>query len=432
MVRVRFAPSPTGNLHIGGARTALFNWLYARSKKGKFILRIEDTDAKRSEQQYLDEIKYSLNWLGLDWDEIYFQSQRFDIYRELAEKLVKEGKAEHIDGAVIYKVLPRKVKIKDLIHGDIEFDSETIKDQVLIKSDGTPTYNFACVIDDAQMQITHVIRGDDHISNTPKQILIYEALGFAIPEFAHLPLILSDEGGRMSKRKGATAISEYRAMGYLAPALINYLLLLGWSPGKNQELIGIKEAVSKFDITKANKTSAAFNYDKLDWINNQYIKKEDPEKILEFLTPSLLEKKFIIEDFDRKKLLDLIRLYQARLPRLIDFLDWADFFFTGEVVIPQDLKEKHLAQDLSRELLLLAEKIEALESFSHESLEKSFRELVAELGIQAKVLVHPVRVILTGKEIGPGLFETMYYLGKEKVVSRLKNALSMQKQEGGG
>jgi glutamyl-tRNA synthetase len=431
LVRVRFAPSPTGNLHIGGARTALFNWLYARAKGGKFILRIEDTDAKRSEKKYLDEIEYSLTWLGFDWDEIYFQSKRFEIYKELAEKLVAEGKAEHNEGAIIFKVPSKKIKIVDLIHGDIEFDAETIKDQVLIKSDGTPTYNFACVVDDAQMNITHVIRGDDHISNTPKQILLYEALGYKIPEFAHLPLILSGEGGRMSKRKGATAISEYRAMGYLASALVNYLLLLGWSPGKNQELVDLKTAVKQFNITKANKTSATFDLDKLDWINSQYIKKENPEKILEFLLPLLQEKNYIKEGFDRNYLLSLIKLYQARMPRLVDFIDWADFFFTGEVVLTPELVEKHFNQDFSKEFSLLAERLIKLDNFTPEQIEKSFRDLVTELGIQAKVLVHPVRVALTGKEIGPGLFETMYFLGKEKTIDRLKKVATLQKEKGG-
>ena len=431
MVRVRFAPSPTGNLHIGGARTALFNWLYARAKGGKFILRIEDTDAKRSEKKYLDEIEYSLTWLGFDWDEIYFQSKRFEIYKELAEKLVAEGKAEHNEGAIIFKVPSKKIKIVDLIHGDIEFDAETIKDQVLIKSDGTPTYNFACVVDDAQMNITHVIRGDDHISNTPKQILLYEALGYKIPEFAHLPLILSGEGGRMSKRKGATAISEYRAMGYLASALVNYLLLLGWSPGKNQELVDLKTAVKQFNITKANKTSATFDLDKLDWINSQYIKKENPEKILEFLLPILQEKNYIKEGFDRNYLLSLIKLYQARMPRLVDFIDWADFFFIGEVVLTPELVEKHFNQDFSKEFSLLAERLIKLDNFTPEQIEKSFRDLVTELGIQAKVLVHPVRVALTGKEIGPGLFETMYFLGKEKTIDRLKKVATLQKEKGG-
>ncbi|MDD2654461.1 MAG: glutamate--tRNA ligase family protein, partial [Candidatus Omnitrophica bacterium] len=279
MIRVRFAPSPTGNLHIGGARTALFNWLYAKSQKGQFILRIEDTDAKRSAQQYLDEILFSLKWLGFDWDEIYYQSKRQDIYKEYAGKLVKEAKATHSEGAIIYTVPERKIKVYDLIRGEIEFDAEDIKDQVLMKSDGTPTYNFACVVDDATMNITHVIRGDDHISNTPKQIMLYEALGFNLPKFAHLPLILGKDGGRLSKRTGATAISEYRNMGYLPEALVNYLMLLGWSPDANQEIVPIERAIKNFSIKKVNKTAAVFSIEKLNWINNQYLKKIDENKL---------------------------------------------------------------------------------------------------------------------------------------------------------
>src|SRR4030042_183073 len=220
MLRVRFAPSPTGYLHIGGARTALFNWLYAKAKNGKFILRIEDTDSQRSKQEYVDEILDSLKWLGFDWDEIYYQSKRQALYQEHAQRLLKDGKAyiEKTEGnkeAIIYKIIPEAVTINDLIRGAIQFDTSVIKDQVLMKSDGTPTYNFACVVDDALLNITHVIRGDDHISNTPKQILLYQALGFPLPEFAHLPLILGKEGGRLSKRTGATAISDYRNMGNL-------------------------------------------------------------------------------------------------------------------------------------------------------------------------------------------------------------------------
>ncbi|MFA7283586.1 MAG: glutamate--tRNA ligase family protein, partial [Candidatus Omnitrophota bacterium] len=305
MVRVRFAPSPTGNLHIGGGRTALFNWLFSQSRGGKFVLRIEDTDQERSKKEFVDEILYSLQWLGFNWDEIYYQSQRFARYREHADRLLKSG-AAYIERspegkeAVIYKIPHKKIQIKDLIRGEIEFDSSLIKDQVLIKSDGTPTYNFACVIDDAEMNITHIIRGDDHISNTPKQVLIYEALGFIIPQFAHLPLIMGVDGGRLSKRTGATAISDYRKMGYLSEALLNYLLLLSWAPGDNRELIGIKEAVGLFDIKHVNKTAATFDIKKLDWMNNQYLKNADPEKLADELVPLLKEKGYLGgDDFDR-------------------------------------------------------------------------------------------------------------------------------------
>ncbi|MEI6631450.1 MAG: glutamate--tRNA ligase [bacterium] len=425
MIRVRFAPSPTGNLHIGGARTALFNWLYALAKNGKFILRIEDTDQLRSKKEFLDEITNSLGWLGFSWDEIYYQSQRFSLYKEQAEKLLKEGsayieKSPQGTEAIIFKVKPQKIKVRDLIRGEIEFDASTIKDQVLIKSDGTPTYNFACVVDDATMSISHVIRGDDHISNTPKQVLLYEALGFKVPEFAHLPLILGAEGGRLSKRTGATAISDYRKMGYLPQALVNYLLLLSWAPGENREVIEINEAIKLFDIQDVNKTAATFDQDKLNWFNNQYLKKADPQKLADELIPILLEQGYLEKDnIDKAYLLEIIKLFQARLNTLNDFISWADFFFLKEITPDPQAQAKFLGTDLSKEFSLFAERLEEVKDFDIPNIEISFRELIKELGIESKKLIHPIRVALTGKTIGPGLFEVIYYLGKERTRERL-------------
>ncbi len=426
MARVRFAPSPTGNLHIGGARTALFNWLFARAKAGKFILRIEDTDKLRSAPEFVDEILNSLTWLGFTWDEIYYQSKRFDLYNEYAQKLLKAGKAytQKLEGksgeAIIYKVTPGSIIIDDLIRGKIKFDTALIKDQVLIKSDGTPTYNFACVVDDADMQITHVIRGDDHISNTPKQVLLYEALGFNLPKFAHLPLIMGMEGGRLSKRTGATAISDYRKMGYLAQALVNYLLLLSWAPGNDVELIDINEAVKLFDITQVNKTAATFDLKKLNWMNNQYLKSADPEKLTDILIPLLIEKRYINADsFDRNYLVALVKLFQPRLTTIVDFPGWADFFFVEELKIEPEAEKKFLSGDLSREFKLFIEKLDKLGKFDILNIEAGFRDLVKELNLETKTLIHPVRVALTGKTIGPGLFEVIYYLGKERTQARL-------------
>jgi glutamyl-tRNA synthetase len=432
MVRVRFAPSPTGNLHIGGSRTALFNWLYAQAKKGKFILRIEDTDKERSKQEYVDEILESLRWLGFSWDEVYYQSARFQIYEEHARKLLKTGAAyiEKSDAgqeAIIFKVVPQKLKINDLIRGEIEFDAETIKDQVLIKSDGTPTYNFACVVDDATMNITHVLRGDDHISNTPKQVLLYQALNFPIPYFAHLPLILGTEGGRLSKRTGATAISDYRKMGYLPAALVNYLLLLSWSPGENREVIDINETARLFDIKDVNKTAAAFDLQKLNWMNNQYLKVADTEKLTDEIIPLLISAKYIKENnFDRNYLVSLVKLFQGRLSTLNDFPDWADFFFVENIEIDHAAQEKFLTHDLSREFKLFSERLEALDKFDVVNIERAFRELVKELNIEAKALIHPIRVALTGKTIGPGLFEVIYYLGKERTEKRLSKFIKKE------
>jgi glutamyl-tRNA synthetase len=426
MIRVRFAPSPTGNLHIGGARTALFNWLYARAKSGKFVLRIEDSDALRSKKEFEDEILESLNWLGFGWDEVYYQSKRLEMYHKQAEKLLGEGKAykeklaDKQGEAIIFKVVPQRIVVNDLIRGKIEFDSATIKDQVLIKSDGNPTYNFACVVDDASMEITDVIRGDDHISNTPKQVLLYQALGLRLPNFAHLPLIMGMEGGRLSKRTGATAISEYRQMGYLASSLVNYLLLLSWSPGDNRELITLDEALKLFEITAVNKTAATFDLKKLNWMNNQYLKNRDPEKLAAEVIPQLLQRGYIsANNFDRNYVISLVKLFQERLTTINDFCDWADFFFLDDIKIDPKAKEKFLNNDLSGYFSLFIKRLKGLEEFSVANIEASFRSLVQELGVESKALIHPVRVALTGKTVGPGLFEVIYYLGLKRTEQRL-------------
>ena len=282
MVRVRFAPSPTGYLHIGSARTALFNWLYARANNGKFILRIEDTDKERSKEEFLGEILGSLKWIFMDWDEeLTFQSKRFDSYKKIAEELLSQGLAYMEGPAIIFKVEKDKtISFEDMIHGTISVSTNEIKDQVLMKSDGTPTYNFACVVDDAAMKITHVIRGDDHISNTPKQVMLYAAMGLNLPKFAHIPLILSKDGGRLSKRHGATSIFEYKQMGFLPEALVNYLALMGWAPGNDREILPLGEIIKLFDVKDVNKTGATFDMDKLTWINSQYIKDMPMEKLL--------------------------------------------------------------------------------------------------------------------------------------------------------
>ena len=422
MVRVRFAPSPTGYLHIGGARTALFNWMYAKAQGGKFILRIEDTDRERSKQEFVDEILDSLKWLGLDWDELYFQSQRFDIYREHAQKLLDEGKAYKEGEAVILKMPHQKIKIDDLIRGEIIFDTETIKDQVLIKSDGSATYSFACVVDDALMEISCVVRGEDHISNTPKQFVIYQALNFKIPKFAHLPLIMDEEGGRMSKRAGAVAVTDYRKEGYLPGALVNYLMLLGWSPGNNQEITDVQSAVKKFSIKKINKTAAAFSLDKLKWVNGQHIKRVPTDRLTELLIPFLKEKGYLKEEFDRQNLRQIVELFKPRLFTLVDFLDWAHFLFEEKPKIDEEAKQKYLSENKAKEFHLLSQKLSGVEPFDIPNTEKVFREVVEALGVKAADLVHPVRVALTGKSVGPGLFETMVVLGKEKTIKRLQEA----------
>ncbi|RKY44623.1 MAG: glutamate--tRNA ligase [Candidatus Omnitrophota bacterium] len=418
-VRTRFAPSPTGFLHLGGARTALFSWLYARKNKGEFILRIEDTDRVRSKKEYLDEILESLRWLGIDWDKIFYQSERFDIYREYAKKLVSQGKAYKKEGAIFFRYEFKEIKINDLIRGQIIFKELPKEEEVIIKSDGTPAYNFSCCIDDALMGITHIIRGEDHISNTPKQILMYEALGFNIPEFAHVPLILSESGQRLSKRFGATSLREYREKGYLSRALVNYLLLLGWSPGNNREIISLEEAVKIFDIRNVNKTSSIFSFDKLDWVNSEYIKAQKLDDLVKLVKDYLEERKFLSQDIEDDYLRKVVELFKTRISKLSDLIEWAYFCFYDDFVYAPDTEEI-LRRDLSREMEILIERLAKLESFNRENIEKEFRATAADLGLKAKDLVHPTRVALTGKKIGPGLFETMEVLGRDRVIDRLR------------
>jgi glutamyl-tRNA synthetase len=351
MIKVRFAPSPTGYLHIGGARTALFNWMYARAQAGKFVLRIEDTDRQRSRQEFVDEILESMRWLGLEWDELYYQSERFDVYRQSARALLEQGKAYKDGEAVILRIPQQQVKIEDLIRGEIAFDTVTIKDQVLMKSDGSPTYSFACVVDDAALAITHVIRGEDHISNTPKQIMIYQALGLKAPKFAHLPLIMGDEG-RLSKRTGAVAVSDYKKEGFLPEAIVNYLMLLGWSPGGNQEKIDLASAVKKFSIKKINKAAAVFSMDKLKWLNGQYIKEMPAGRLTDLIIPFLKEKGYVSADFDRERLEKIVELFKVRMSTLTDFLEWADFVFVDQLTVGDEARQQHLSRDRSREFRL--------------------------------------------------------------------------------
>jgi len=420
MVRVRFAPSPTGFLHIGGARTALFNWMYTKAQGGQFVLRIEDTDQVRSKSEYFEEILDSMKWLGLTWDEFYKQSDRFEIYRQYADKLLAEGKAYKDGAAVILTVPERSIKTYDLIRGEIVVDTKEIKDQVLMKSDGSPTYSFACVIDDALMEISCVIRGEDHISNTPKQILIYEALGFKVPKFAHLPLILDPEGGRMSKRAGATAVTEYRTQGFLPEAIVNYLMLLGWSPGNNQEKVTMAAALKSFSIKKINKAGAAFSLDKLKWINGQYIKETDTVKLADALIPLVVAKYPDVPLPPRAEFEQMVQLFKGRMSTLLDFLDWTDFIFSEQVNFQEDVKAEHLSRDMRQEFELLAQAISTPAEFNAKTAEEAFRGVVAQLGLQAGDLVHPVRAALTGKSVGPGLFDTMVVLGRQKTIRRLK------------
>ena len=426
-VRVRFAPSPTGSLHIGSARTALFNWLFARHEQGTLILRVEDTDLARSEEAHVKAILDSLSWLGLDWDEgPILQSGRFELYDDFAKKLLAKDQAYLDEGAVRLRMPKKKIVVKDLIHGEMEFDlafEAQFEDLVITKSNGTPSYNFACVIDDALMKITHVIRGDDHISNTPKQLAIYEALNFPVPLFAHIPLILGEDRSRLSKRTGATSIGEFRNLGYLPEAVVNYLALLGWSPKDNREIVPAADLIKEFSITKVNKNAAIFNNDKLDWINLQYMKKADPERLAKLMAP-ILEKenldplRFSPEAFSR-----VMKVFQARLYTLKDFCDMGRFLFVDEVSYEGEAAKELLATpDLPNHFGALGKRLSGLSSFEPSAIQEATGAYIKEASISPKSLLHPLRIALTGNTVSPGIYDLLSVSGKELTLRRLSQA----------
>ncbi len=427
--RVRFAPSPTGYLHIGSARTALFNYLWARHEGGKFFLRIEDTDKERSKKEFLDEIVSSLKWLGMDWDgELVFQSERTAEYRAIADRLMAEGKA-YAEGQAVRFRMPKegKVSFEDLLHGRIEFDlgqhPSLAEDLVIFKSDGSPTYNFAVVCDDAQMGITHVIRGDDHIMNTPKQTPLYEALGYQKPIFCHIPLILGPDRSRMSKRHGATSIREYLEAGFLPEAIINYLSLLGWSPGNNQELIGKEELIQKFDLKRVLTTGAVFSSEKLEWMNGQYVRKLTIPVLTDLLLPYLEKRGYGTAVISREWLERLVMLFQERIFRLAQFPDLAQFFFDEEIEYSEEAVSEFLKDPrLQNAFVKYAALLESLEVFDTKTIEEKSRSLMKDLGLTGKEFIHPSRVALTGRTVSPGFFDTVSLLGKKKAVRRLQKA----------
>lgn len=422
-IRVRFAPSPTGYLHLGSARTALFNWLYARHTGGKFILRIEDTDRERSKKEFLDEILEDLKWMGIDWDEgPIYQSERFDMYREAAENILKKKLAYREGNAIIYRVEEGKtIKINDLIHEEIIFNTDEIKDQVLIKSDGSPAYNFACVVDDNEMGITHIIRGDDHISNTPKQIMFYDALSLKIPEFAHMPLMMGRDGSKLSKRHGEVAVFEYKNAGFLPEALSNYMLLLGWSPGEGRELMTLKEAIKTFDIKDVNTVQVMFDMDKLKWINGEYIRAKPAKKFFAPLKERLLKEKYIDEGTSEDYILKVIELYKTRFKTFDEFLHLTECFFKDEYKVDEKAYKKYLEKKETKEILKkFSEHLRNLGEFNAKGIEEICRNLSDELAVKASEIIHPTRVAISGLTVGAGLFEMMEVLGKDKVIQRLE------------
>lgn len=462
-IRTRFAPSPTGYLHIGGARTALYNWLISNKNKGKFILRIEDTDKERSTKEAIDAILDGLSWLGLNWDEgPFYQTQRFDLYKKYLEKLVnsgnaypcfcspeeleekrkkamENGKKPKYDGKcrnlknpdlskphVFRLKVPEtgKTLVKDLIKGDIEFDNTELDDLVLARTDGSPTYNFTVVVDDIEMGITDVIRGDDHLNNTPKQILMYQAFGKECPRFAHLPLILGQDKKRLSKRHGATSVQSYRDMGYLPEAMVNFLARIGWAH-KDDEIFSVDELIQKFSIEGVGKAAGVFNEEKLLWTNQHYIKTAEAKRLLKELGRWI---KIDPEKTKSDSWIKVIDSLRERSKTLVEMASLSKFYFLDEVEFDEKAKTKFLNKNVLPHLKTLESKLEALKKFSEPTIKEIFEEIANKNNLKLGDIAQPVRVALTGGTVSPGIFETMEMIGKERVIKRLKDAIRFIEQ----
>ncbi len=477
-VRTRIAPSPTGNLHLGTAHTALFNWLFARGKSGKFILRFEDTDKDRSKEEFATDIIDGLLWLGLDWDEgpereepygPYAQSKRLDIYKKYADELLKNkqayycyctpeeleeerkmqlakkeaprysGRCQKLSAEQIeqfkkegrksclrFKVEPKIVKFKDLVKGPMEFDSKLFGDFVIIKSDGMPTFMFAGVIDDFLMKISHVIRGEDHLSNTPRQILLGEALDFYVPEYGHLPLILNPDRSKLSKRKNPTSVNaDFKNQGYLPEAMINFLVLMGWSAEEGEEFWTLDNLITTFDLADVGKSPAIFDQEKLDFLNGYYLRQlslgELAKKAQEFLKDS----KYTAS---HDKFLTALALVQERLRKLAEIPEQIDFFFEApssseDLIVPKNMDKEKTKNALEIALKYLSEEPD----FSRDSLEQLLRAVIQKESLKAGDLLWPIRVALTGKKASPGAFEVLAALGKEESLRRIKAAIDVLK-----
>ncbi|MBN1665096.1 MAG: glutamate--tRNA ligase [Deltaproteobacteria bacterium] len=457
-VRTRFAPSPTGFLHIGGARTALFNWLFTRHNCGKFILRIEDTDQMRSTDESTQAILDAMTWLGLNWDEgPFFQAKRVDIHRAMVEKLVAEGKAYYCtctpdeleekrkralaenrkpkyDGTCRDRGLLRSPNsvvrfrcpdtgvtvVDDLVKGKISFNNEELDDLIIERGDDYPTYNFAVVVDDALMGITHVIRGDDHVNNTPRQILLYNALGYEIPVFGHVPMILGSDKTRLSKRHGATSVMAYKDMGYLPEALVNYLVRLGWAYG-DQEIFSTDELINLFSLEAVGKSAAVFNPDKLLWLNQHYIKEYDHAKLVDNIRPFLIDRG--IDASDAVFLSNVVNDLKSRSKTLVEMADGAGFYFEDELDYDKDGAEKFLKPEFAGHLKNVVEKLPDLTNYTKQGIEEFLKTMAEESNTKLKFIAQPLRIALTGKTVSPGIDEVMVTLGKEKVMKRIERAM---------
>ncbi len=458
LIVTRFPPSPTGFLHVGNARTAIFNWLYARRMQGKFVLRIEDTDTERSTQQAIDAIFEALEWLGIDWDEgPYYQTKRLDIYHQYLDRLIDSGHAYYCtcspeeieamrkkamasggkpkyDGTCRNKGLPKTPQavirlkaplsgttvVEDVIKGNIVFQNDELDDFIVCRSDGIPTYNFAVVIDDMTMQINTVIRGDDHVMNTPKQILLYKALDCPLPVYGHVPMVLGTDKSRFSKRHGAVSVSAYRDLGYLPDAMLNYLVRLGWSHG-DQEFFTRQELIDVFDLEHIGKSAGVFDAEKLLALNADHIRATPAEELVEALKPFLRRYKTTVED--NNLLLKVIETLHARSRTLDEMAQSALFYFADDIEYEEKAAKKFLKPTVLEALQLLLAQFERLDTFSEENLESAFKAVMEQTGLKLGKIAQPVRVALTGRTASPGIFEVAAIIGKDKVIARLKKAI---------
>ncbi len=430
----RFAPSPTGYLHIGGARTALFNWLAARHEGGRFLLRIEDTDQQRNVKEATDSILEGLKWLGLDWDgEVLFQSERLDIYREHAERLKREGTLYPEEGpegtAWRFRMPKEDITFEDAVRGRITYPAEQMEDFIAIRSNGIPTYNFSCVIDDHATGITHVIRGDDHLANTPKQIAVYRAFGWTTPVFAHVPMIHGEDGSKLSKRHGAVSVLEFRKMGYLPEALMNFIALLGWSPGDDREIMDKEELIRAFTIDRIKKTSAIFDMRKLEWMNQQYIMKSDAARLADELLEVAGEERIPSPWNDSEYVRRVVELYRERAKRLTDILEAGYFFFTDRVEADAEAVGDVFRDESAVKVLAAAvEALESLDEWKCDRIEETLRALAEEKDLKLKAVCQPIRVAVSGGKVSPPIFETLWVLGRKRSLERMRTLLDALSQ----
>lgn len=432
-VRVRFAPSPTGFLHVGGARTALFNWLYARHTGGTFILRIEDTDRERHNDEAVRAIYEGLRWLGLDWDEgaekggdygPYYQSERGEIYGRYLQVLQDKGMIYEDNGALRFRSPREPVTVHDEVCGSIQFDLSnpgTHPDMTVRRPDGSWIFHFVNVVDDIEMKMTHVIRGEDHLSNTPKHIELYKAFGVEPPRFAHIPLILNPDGTKMSKRDKGASVQGYIEQGYAPEAVRNYLCLLGWSPKDNREILPIEEIVGLFELKNINRRGAGFDLDKCFWMNGQYLAQMPLERFAELSLPFI--EKAGINFGSREALLPALALVKEKVKHLSDVPSWIDFFFTEEYAWDPASVDKSLRADGALERLhVLGDRLSRVEPWTAENIEAAFKDLASTLGVKTALLVHPARVASTGRSVGPSLYHLLELLGRDRVLARFSRA----------